>query len=356
LTTLSIFDKLWENQDKKKLKPLCLATEGFSFKVYIAMEYYTKQIAENQENSPKNREEKAFWLTFQLLGIGAEWLDAGLPTPHYLRHHSIFHQYIAAWAIVGYFGSPKAKAFLLDVVARFLLAFPDAERLPWRPEIREDGHRLNAPPYELKELAAALPSLPWDHSDTKLASFVDAGVREVNVGRDKNDRMVSEDALFEATRWHLYRRAYAEGHTRNITVDYVRVLLETENQLLAHRRDPSDIRTKANRMAEYMQNEFVIYDNIEGYAEWSKEKRAEYMREYRQRKGLVMATREEHIKQVNAAKQAKTKAEISAILQDVFVQDQIKKKNGKLNAAAIARILKRDPDTVRKHLKEMGLI
>ena len=28
-------------------------------------------------------------------------------------------------------------------------------------------------------------------------------------------------------------------------------------------------------MAEYMQNEFVIYDNIEGYAEWSKEQEFE---------------------------------------------------------------------------------
>ena len=90
--------------------------------------------------------------------------------------------------------------------------------------------------------------------------------------------MVSEDALFEATRHHLYRRAYAEGTTDNITEDCVQILLATESQLLAKPKGRGDIKSKAKRMAEYMQNEFVIYKNIKGYAEWSKEKRNAYMR------------------------------------------------------------------------------
>lgn len=325
--------------------------EGFAFKV-IAMCNYTCKAAENQG---ENVDIATFYITMQMLGDGTEWIDYDLPPPHYLHHHRTFHQYVIAWAIAGYFGTPKSKEFLLDVVARLLLAFPDAERLPWRPEQRETGLRLDAPPYELRELASRLPSLPWSHEDTKLASFVDAGVREFNRGKKDEERMVSEDALFEATRWHLYRRAYAEGHTRNITEDYVRVLLETENQLLAKPRDPSDVRAKAKRMAEYMQNEFVVYDQLAGYAEWSKEKKREYMREYRQRKGLVMATKEEHIKQVHKNRRAKTQAQIRSVLSDIFLRDQVYTKSGKPIATAIAKVLGMSRNTVAEHLKEMGL-
>jgi len=168
--------------------------------------------------------------------------------------------------------------------------------------------------------------------------------------------MVSEDALFEATRHHLYRRAYAEGTTDNITEDYVQILLETENQLLAKPKGRGDIKSKAKRMAEYMQNEFVIYKNIKGYAEWSREQRNAYMREYRKRKGLVMATRTEHMKKVNINKKIKTQAKIKAVLEDMFLREDVYTKAGKPKATAIAKILDISRNTVSAHLKEMGLL
>ena len=67
-------------------------------------------------------------------------------------------------------------------------------------------------------------------------------------------------------------------------------------------------------------------------------------------------SRSEHIKKVHASRKAKTRAQIQAILSDMFVQDQIRTKSGKLKAAAIARILKLKPHTVGAHLKEMGLV
>ena len=245
-------------------------------------------------------------------------------------------------------------------MARFLLLFPDATRLPYEPTPKEDAHTLTREPYELKTIAEHLPSLPWTHKDTKLASFVDEGIREFNKGKKDDERMVSEDALFEATRWHLYRRAYAEGTTDNITEDYVQILLETENQLLAKPKCRGDIKSKAKRMAEYMQNEFVIYDNIEGYAEWSKEKRNDYMRpymkKYRKKKGLVMATRTEHMKKVNINKKIKTQAKIKAVLEDMFLREDVYTKAGKPKATAIAKILDISRNTVSAHLKEMGLL
>ena len=236
------------------------------------------------------------------------------------------------------------------------MLFPDATRLPYEPTPKEDAHTLTREPYELKTIAEHLPSLPWTHKDTKLASFVDEGIREFNKDKKEAERMVREDALFEATRHHLYRRAYAEGTTDNITEDYVQILLETENQLLAKPKGRGDIKSKAKRMTEYMQNEFVIYKNIKGYAEWSKEKRNAYMREYKHRKGINMATVEEHLSKVHANRNAKAKAKIREVLEDMFVHDVIRFKNGRLKIGVIAKLVDMTDKTVSKHLKEMGLL
>jgi hypothetical protein len=241
-------------------------------------------------------------------------------------------------------------------VARFLLIFPDATRLPYAPTPKENTHTLNREPYELGAIAKHLPSLPWTHEDTKLASFVDAGIQNFNEGKEDAKKMVKEDALFEATRHHLYRRAYAEHSTDNITEDYVQILLETENQLLAKPKGRGDIKSKAKRMAEYMQNEFVIYENIQGYAEWGKEQRNAYMREYRRRKGADDMGRTEHMKKVHKNRNAKAQAKIRGVLEDMFVREQIHFKNGKIRIGEVAKLVDMTAETVSKHLKEMGFL
>lgn len=69
-----------------------------------------------------------------------------------------------------------------------------------------------------------------------------------------------------------------------------------------------------------------------------------------------MATRQENIAKVNANKIIKNKNKIKAILDDIFLQDQIKLKNGKYKISAIAELAGIHRETVSKHLKEMGLI
>jgi Fic family protein len=104
-----------------------------------------------------------------------------------------------------------------------------------------------------------------------------------------------------------------------------------------------------------MQNEFVIYDNIQGYAEWSKEQRNAYMRDYRlKNRSEDMATRTENMKRVNANKNAKAKAKIRGVLTDIFVREQIHFKNGKIRIGEVAKLVNMTAETVSKHLKEMG--
>lgn len=72
-------------------------------------------------------------------------------------------------------------------------------------------------------------------------------------------------------------------------------------------------------------------------------------------KEQVMATRQAHIAKVNRNRKMKTKLAIKTVLEDMFVHDQIRYKNGKLKVNAIAKLAGIHRETVSKYLKEMGL-
>ena len=73
-------------------------------------------------------------------------------------------------------------------------------------------------------------------------------------------------------------------------------------------------------------------------------------------KGEVMATRLEHIENVNKNRVLKNQNKIKAVLDDIFLQDDIKFKNGKYRVGKIAEIAEMHRETVAKYLKEMNLI
>jgi len=273
-------------------------------------------------------------------GIGTEWIDLGLPTPHYLQHTQT--GYFIAWALDGYFYTLKAKTFLLDVVARYLHAFPDAEKLNYRPyfeDRKNNAHTIDREPYKLKDIAMHLPSLP--HESGELTNVIKLVAKE-------NSRL--DDRVFEASRWHLYRYAYAYG-TDAITYDYVLTILETENELLGHPKTLNDLKSKAKRMTEYMRNEFKVYETT-GYKQWDKQKRAKYMQKYRRDKELVKMTRSEAGKRAIMAKAERTKQKIINAMNSAIAKE-LKKKNGTWNAKKIAEVAGVHPETVRKYLKEL---
>jgi len=292
--------------------------------------------------SVKNTKSIYFLQFFHRKNVGTEWIDLGLPTPHYLQHTQT--GYFIAWALDGYFYTTKAKTFLLDVVARYLHAFPDAEKLNYRPYIEDrknNAHTIDREPYKLKDIAIHLPSLP--HESGELTNVIKLVAKE-------SSRL--DDRVFEASRWHLYRYAYAYG-TDAITYDYVLTILETENELLGHPKTLNDLKSKAKRMTEYMRNEFIVYETT-GYKQWDKQKRAEYMRKYRKKKELVEMSKTEAALKASEIKAEKTKQKIIDAMNSVIAED-LKKKNGKWNAKKIAEVAGVTEKTVRKYLKELEL-
>jgi hypothetical protein len=73
-------------------------------------------------------------------------------------------------------------------------------------------------------------------------------------------------------------------------------------------------------------------------------------------KGEVMATRLEHIENVNKNRVLKNQNKIKAVLDDIFLQNDIKFKNGKYRVGKIAELTKQNRKTVAKYLKEMNLV
>jgi len=301
-------------------------------------------------NYSEKTKQNQYFLHFFNKGQGVEWIDAGLPTPHYLQHAN--SGYFIAWAIEGYFCTAKARAFIVDTVARYLLLFPDAERLPYKPYIEDrehSAHTIKHKPYKLKDIAQALPSLSWQSGEyTDIVNFLKASQTVANKKAKKTLYKI-EDDLFEASRWHLYRYAYANG-TDAITYEYVKTILETENSLLAKPRTVADIKAKAKRMTEYMRNEFIIH-TAAGYNEWDKAKKAEYMRNYRKQKEVVEMTRSERAISNTKARAEKTKKKVINCITGLYAESEYKKKSGAWNISKIARDIKTDRKTVAKYLK-----
>ena len=251
-----------------------------------------------------------FWLTFEGRGDPTAWIVEGLPQPNFIDIATA--AYYIAWRIEGNPTTEKAVAFVNDIIARFTLALDyKVERKPWAPspEQRAAAHYY-AKIYKLRELSRALPSLP--------AKRAKAPSRADNF----------DDYTFWAIKLWVEDRIRDYGGSGS-PVPYQEIEDWACAQFWDHRKGISTVKAKCRSIWNW-------YDE----------------RNWPIRKGTMSRT--EHIKQVHASRKARTKAEIRAILSDLTVRDQVYTKSGRPKASAIARILKMHPETIRKHLKEIG--
>lgn len=298
-------------------------------------------------------------------GDCTELLDNNLPIPNYFYRYTT-HAYSVGWLVDGYFATTKAKMYLNDIVARFLVQYPSAVRL-YSFKIEREDALLNAQnSVKLSDIAESLPSLPKEHErcrkrswkkkksvDTKVADLFAEKADKINKDLKDGERVLGEDRLFEATRWHLYRKAYTDG-TDSITEDYAYALLNMENEMLTKPREHSAVKGKARRMSEYMQKDFVLLGR---YADMSKGEKSAYMRAYRQKN---KTTKKEDIKMTrieranaNSAKKAEVaKAKIQIIMFGLMAPEY-KKKTGTWHIGKISRDTNLSELTVSKYIKQI---
>lgn len=260
------------------------------------------------------------WLYFHLEGKGIEWIDEGLPIPNYLEHTN--NGYIMGYEINGYFGTKNGLEYLNDMIARVLITFKQLKArklkdysppLPLRSVRYAHTFRRT---YELKELQG-LKSLEGEKFKPRASadSF--------------------EDYTFWAIKFQCEELIKAYG-----IADYQRLEAFALNNFIE--KEYSTIRSKCRSVWNwYEQRGWRIPT---GYKKVNKTKRQ------------IMASRQEHIKKVHKNRATKTKNKIKAVIDDIFVQDKIKLKNGKYKISAIAELAEVHRETVSNYLKEMKLI
>jgi hypothetical protein len=236
-----------------------------------------------------------------------------LPTPSY--HEHINRGYIIAYALNGYFGTQKGTEYLNDIIARFLLSLREYKpsRIHAKPSIDAKGTYYPRI-YKLKELQG-LKSL----SNNKLP----------RAAADKFD-----DFTFWAIKFHCEDLIKEQGVvSASQLIDFALGNFEGKER--------STLKAKCRSVWNYYEQR-----------NWTIPK------PYTKRctKEQHMATRKENMNKVNLNRVIKNKNKIKAILDDIFLQDEIKFKNGKYKASAIANIANIDKRTVSKYLKEMNLI
>lgn len=251
-------------------------------------------------------------------GNGTEWIDAGLPTPTY--HEHINRGYMIAYAIDGYFGTSESSKYLNDIIARWLITFrelkPERIHRPNRASLQRSSSTSSyiSKIYKLKELQA-LKSM-----STKMLPRANA---------DKFD-----DFTFWAIKFHCEDLIKEQGVVSAAQlIDFALDNFEG--------KEHSTLKAKCRSVWNYYEQR-----------DWAIPK--PYKRKCTEEQ--YMATRQENIKKVNKNKIIKNRNKIKAVLDDIFLQNDIKFKNGKYRIGKISKLTELTEKTVSKYLKEMDLI
>jgi len=228
-----------------------------------------------------------------------------------------------AYAIDGYFGTKASTNYLNDIIARFLISFKEykptrvdtATLTSLRSDAASTSYGTYLPKiYKLKELQ-------------KLKSLANNKLPRANADK-------FEDYTFWAIKFHCEDLIKSQGMaTAEQLINFAYTNFEG--------KEKSTLKAKCRSIWHYYEKR-----------NWSIP--TPYKRKCT--KEQHMATRQENMQKVNQNKIIKNRNKIKAILDDMFLQDEIKFKNGKYRIGKIAKLTELTEKTVSKYLKEMDLL
>ena len=262
-----------------------------------------------------------FWLHFHIDGNGTEWIDEQLPTPNYLYHAN--KGCFIGWQVEGFFATQKGIEYLNDIIGRVTISLNETrpKRLPYKPDTKET-------------LAHYYPKIHrlLDFQNAKsLSKKTHAPVRADSLG--------GKDYCFWAIK--LYTEDLIRQFNEGTPVPYHMIEDWAFSQFSDHKKGLSTVRAKCRSVWNWNNDQ-----------DWTLPKA--YKRKYTDKENEMSRT--EHMKKVNENRKIATRNKIKAVLDDMFMQDQIKMKNGKYKISAIAKLAGVHRETVSEHLKKMNLI
>jgi len=261
-----------------------------------------------------------YWLHFHLDGDGVEWQDERLPIPNYLEHAN--RGYFIGWQLDGYFATQQGIEYLNDIIGRVTITLSECspKRLLYKPSMDEAEAHYYPKIHKLLEFQTAKSLSKKTHAPTRA------------------DSLGGKDYCFWAIK--LYVEDMIREFSEGTPVPYSMIEDWAMSQFTEHKKGKSTVRAKCRSIW-----------NWNDKRDWTLPKF--YKRKYTDEENEMKRTL--HMEKVNANKKERTKNKIMTVINDMFMQEKIRKKNGKLKAVAIAEILQMDYRTVSSHLKEMNL-
>jgi len=229
-----------------------------------------------------------------------------------------------AYALDGYFGTSKGTEYLNDIIARFLVTF--REQKPTRVTSSSYCGRSPRASSSLNTLGTYTPKIYKLRELQALKSLSNK-----KLPRSAADKF--EDFTFWAIKFHCEDLIKEQG-----VVNADQLIQFALNNFEG--KEHSTLKAKCRSVWNYYEQR-----------DWTIPK--PYTKK---NQGEVMATRIEHINQVNQNRVLRNQNKIKAILDDIFLQDEIKFKNGKYRIGKIAKIANLTEKTVSKYLKEFNLV
>ena len=293
------------------------------------------------------KKKEFFFIFFYLAGAqGDEFIELELPIPNLIIYPKNKNGVFIGYFIEGYFKTIKAKAFLADIIKRFEKTFLKLSHIGYierikHPPIIDDkvDYRLQLDViYSLKEFSRVLDSL-----DNKV-SKKEEKIENLRIAKALGERKITDDALFDYMRFIAYDFVKANGKEA-LTKEYLEKIGEIGNEVLGKTKEFSTIRAKAKAIYEWVIKNYN--DNKSGVWNWN------YKRKLTDEE-LEMTRRERALK--NSKEQyEKAHKKIMSLLTGMF-KEEYKKKSGKWHISKIAKDLGMSRDTIRKHLRDEGLI
>lgn len=265
---------------------------------------YSKNLTINQGKEPTT------WVYFQIpQGSGVEWYDIKLPYPNYLLHTN--QGYSVGWLVKG-----NESKYTEELRARFIQTF-----LEYAPRVIESKPRATSQAH----------TSPTIHELKEFNVLDSLKTKAHNISSYQS--LLSNDEIF----WHL--KFYCEYLIKRDGIPSYQDL-----ERLAYNQYPNKCKSTLRAKARSIYYWYEERDFKCGRAT----KKYKNMREYQE---LNMATRKQHMINLNKKLGDDTKRKVYNLIGGMF-KDEYKKKSGAWNITKIAKESGTSRNTVYKYIAE----
>jgi hypothetical protein len=266
--------------------------------------FYKMDYSENTADS----QEINTWLSIKFTDDISDSLGSVVPYPH---KHYVNGVWVYSWLIDGFFGTKKSMDYLNDIIARFIITFPNSSYYKHYNDIQSTITPIKLRQFQnLKSRATQIVNSNYRYDGTRDLVFWCLKLH--------SELLIQEKGIFS------YDELYSYG---------------TDN-FIEQVKDRSTLKAKCRNIFRwYLDRDFKIPNRREKSTKTKEQ---------------IMATRQEHAKKIHTKLAADTKRKVLNVITGMF-KDEYRKKNGDWNISKIAKDSGTSRNTVMKYLPKETL-